>query len=68
MKSEGFQPVSAWSGVVMNEPDVVETDEWAAYIEENYLTEDIRWGEDFGTFLEETQGQFETILKEQGAL
>jgi putative tricarboxylic transport membrane protein len=47
---------------------VVETDEWAAYIDENYLTEDIRWGDEFGTFLEDTQGQFETILKEQGAL
>jgi hypothetical protein len=25
VKSVGSQPVSAWSGVVMNEPDVVET-------------------------------------------
>jgi putative tricarboxylic transport membrane protein len=47
---------------------VVETPEWAAYIEDNYLTEDIRWGDDFGDFLTETQSQFETILKEQGAL
>jgi putative tricarboxylic transport membrane protein len=47
---------------------VVETPEWAAYIEDNYLTEDIRWGDDFGDFLTETQDQFETILKEQGAL
>jgi putative tricarboxylic transport membrane protein len=47
---------------------VVETDEWQAYLEDNYLTEDVRWGEDFGSFLTETQNQFETILKEQGAL
>jgi putative tricarboxylic transport membrane protein len=47
---------------------VVETEEWQAYLEENYLTEDVRWGEDFETFLSETQEQFETILKEQGAL
>jgi putative tricarboxylic transport membrane protein len=47
---------------------VVETDEWQAYLDENYLTEDVRWGEDFETFLSETQEQFETILKEQGAL
>jgi putative tricarboxylic transport membrane protein len=47
---------------------VVETDEWQAYLDENYLTEDVRWGDDFQTFLSETQEQFETILKEQGAL
>ncbi len=47
---------------------VVETEEWKSYIEENYLTEDIRWGEDFSEYLTETQNQFETILKEQGAL
>ena len=47
---------------------VVETPEWTAYIEDNYLTEDVRWGEDFSTYLTETQDQFRTILEEQGAL
>jgi putative tricarboxylic transport membrane protein len=47
---------------------VVETEEWQAYLDENYLTEDVRWGDDFETFLSETQEQFETILEEQGAL
>lgn len=47
---------------------VVETDGWRAYIEENYLTEDIRWGDDFGTYLEETQTQFRKILEDAGAL
>ena len=47
---------------------VVETDEWKAYIEENYLTEDIRWGEDFGEYLGETGDQFRQILEEAGAL
>ena len=47
---------------------VVETDAWKAYIEENYLTEDIRWGDDFGDYLTETQGQFQEILEESGAL
>jgi putative tricarboxylic transport membrane protein len=47
---------------------VVETEEWKSHIEENHLTEDIRWGEEFGTYLEETGGQFETILKDAGAL
>jgi putative tricarboxylic transport membrane protein len=47
---------------------VIETDEWKAYLEENYLTEDVRWGEEFGDYVTETQNQFETILKEHGAL
>jgi putative tricarboxylic transport membrane protein len=48
--------------------EVVETPEWQAYLEENYLSEDVRWGEDFGTFLTETQDQFKSILTEHGAL
>jgi putative tricarboxylic transport membrane protein len=48
--------------------EVVETPEWKKYIEENYLSEDVRWGEDFGDFLTETQDQFESILTEHGAL
>ena len=47
---------------------VVETDEWQAYIEDNYLTEDIRWGNDFAEYLTETQEQFRTILEDSGAL
>ena len=47
---------------------VVETEEWQNYIEENHLTEDIRWGEEFGTYLEETQEQFRQILEDAGAL
>jgi putative tricarboxylic transport membrane protein len=47
---------------------VIETPEWQAYLEDNYLTEDVRWGEDFGDFLTETQEQFKTILTEHGAL
>ncbi|MCV2491163.1 tripartite tricarboxylate transporter substrate-binding protein [Geodermatophilus sp. YIM 151500] len=47
---------------------VVETPEWREYIEGNYLTEDIRWGEEFAAYLQETQSQFEEILTEAGAL
>jgi putative tricarboxylic transport membrane protein len=47
---------------------VVETPEWQAYIENNNLTENIRYGEDFRTFLVETSGAFEKILREQGAI
>jgi putative tricarboxylic transport membrane protein len=47
---------------------VVETPEWREYIESNYLTEDIRWGQDFADYLAETQQQFKEILTEHGAL
>ena len=47
---------------------VVGTPEWQQYIETNLLTENIRYGEDFRTFLGETQGAFEEILREQGAI
>jgi putative tricarboxylic transport membrane protein len=47
---------------------VVETPEWQEYIESNNLTENIRYGEDFRAFLEETSGTFEEILREHGAI
>jgi putative tricarboxylic transport membrane protein len=47
---------------------VVETPEWQQYIESNNLTENIRYGEDFRTFLAETSDTFEEILREQGAI
>lgn len=47
---------------------IVETPEWQQYIESNYLTEDVRCGDDFFEYLTETQEQFRTILEEQGAL
>jgi putative tricarboxylic transport membrane protein len=47
---------------------VVETPEWQEYIASNNLTENIRYGDDFRAFLEETSGTFEEILREQGAI
>jgi putative tricarboxylic transport membrane protein len=47
---------------------IVETPEWQAYIESNNLTENVRYGEDFRAFLDETSGTFEEILREQGAI
>jgi putative tricarboxylic transport membrane protein len=47
---------------------VTETPEWQDYLDENYLTEDVRWGEDFADYLTETQQQFKEILTEHGAL
>jgi putative tricarboxylic transport membrane protein len=47
---------------------VVKTDQWKQYIAENYLTENILWGDEFTAYLEKTTNEFETTLKEQGAL
>lgn len=47
---------------------VAATPEWKEYIEKNSLTEDLRWGEDFTNYLNDTNTQFETILKERGKL
>jgi len=47
---------------------VVKSDEWNSYLAENYLTRDELWGDDFTTYLEKTTNEFESTLKEQGAL
>ncbi|HEX7004730.1 MAG TPA: tripartite tricarboxylate transporter substrate-binding protein [Trueperaceae bacterium] len=47
---------------------VVETPEWNAYIENNQLTEDIRYGDEFFEMLTETKDAFERILRESGAI
>lgn len=48
--------------------EVVETEEWKTFLAANYLTEDVKWGDDFTKYLEETTNEFEETLKEQGAL
>jgi putative tricarboxylic transport membrane protein len=47
---------------------VVKSDQWQKYLDENYLTKDELWGDDFTAYLEKTTTEFETTLKEQGAL
>lgn len=47
---------------------VVTTPEWEAYLADNLLTEDIRFGQDFKDFLENTVESFETILRDAGAI
>jgi putative tricarboxylic transport membrane protein len=47
---------------------VVKSDQWAQYLEQNYLTKDELWGDDFTAYLEKTTAEFESTLKEQGAL
>jgi putative tricarboxylic transport membrane protein len=47
---------------------VVKSDQWQQYLDKNYLTKDELWGDDFTAYLEKTTNEFETTLKEQGAL
>jgi len=48
--------------------EVVQTEEWQAYLADNYLTKNELWGDDFTAYLETTTAEFEKTLKEQGAL
>lgn len=47
---------------------VVETPEWGAYIDNNLLTENVRYGDDFFDFLLNVRDNFEQILREEGAI
>jgi putative tricarboxylic transport membrane protein len=47
---------------------VVETPEWKDYVEKQLLTENVRYGEDFRSFLQNTQDTFAEILREHGAI
>lgn len=47
---------------------VVATPEWKAYIEKQILTENVLYGEDFRSFLQQTQGTFADILRKSGAI
>lgn len=47
---------------------VVETPEWAEYINRNQLTENIKYGEEFRTFLNTTQEGFAKVLRAQGVI
>lgn len=47
---------------------IVATDEWQQFLEDNYLVEDVRYGEDFTEYLDETVAEFEAQLTEVGAL
>jgi len=54
-----------WQDVIRQ---VVETPEWATYIEENLLTEQIAYGEEFEQILTETTETYREILIEEGAI
>ena len=47
---------------------VVKTDAWQQYLEENNLTPDERWGDEFSEYVEETESDLETRLQDLGKL
>lgn len=47
---------------------IVETPEWKEYVEANFLTENVLYGDDFTRFLDRQVEIFETILTEAGAI
>jgi putative tricarboxylic transport membrane protein len=63
---EAPQAATDWWIATMKK--VVATPEWKEYLKSNYLTEDVRWGADFGTFVTETSDEFKRVLTEKGAL
>ena len=48
--------------------EVVKTPEWEKYLTTNSISGNTIWGDDFMTYLENTNEQFETTLKEIGAV
>ena len=61
-------PVEAREWWVDTIAKVVETPEWSQYVESNFLTENVQYGDDFTNFLERTINNFDTILTETGAI
>ena len=61
-------PAEAQAFWIQTMKRVVETPEWAAYIENNTLTPTIVYGEDFRTFLNRTQNGFAEVLRSVGAI
>jgi putative tricarboxylic transport membrane protein len=47
---------------------VIATPQWKTYLTKNALTEDVRWGADFTTYLQQTSSDLERILRQHGAL
>lgn len=61
-------PAEAQAFWIQTMQRVVETPEWAAYIENNTLTPTILYGEEFRTFLTRTQNGFAEVLRSVGAI
>jgi putative tricarboxylic transport membrane protein len=61
-------PVEAQEWWIETMKKVVETPEWAAYIEGNTLTPTVIYGDEFSAFLTDTMNGFETVLRSVGAI
>jgi putative tricarboxylic transport membrane protein len=61
-------PAEAQEWWIATMQQVVETPEWAAYIENNTLTPTVLYGEDFRAFLTRTQDGFGEVLRSVGAI
>jgi putative tricarboxylic transport membrane protein len=46
----------------------VETTEWEAFLEENLLSRDERWGDDFGAHLQQLSATLEAVYRDLGVL
>jgi putative tricarboxylic transport membrane protein len=54
-----------WIGTIKR---VVETPEWKQYLAAQLLTEDVRYGDDFAAYLDESSAVFGTLLRELGVI
>lgn len=61
-------PAEAQEWWIATMQQVVETPEWAEYIETNTLTPTVIYGEEFSTFLTNTMSGFEEVLRSVGAI
>ena len=61
-------PAEAQEWWIQTMQQVVQTPEWAAYIESNTLTPTVLYGEEFRTFLVNTQNGFAEVLRSVGAI
>lgn len=61
-------PAEAQEWWINTMQQVVETPEWAEYIASNTLTPTVLYGDEFRTFLTNTQNGFEEVLRDVGAI
>ena len=61
-------PAEAQEWWIATMQQVVQTPEWAEYISSNTLTPTVLYGEEFRTFLTNTQNGFAEVLRSVGAI
>lgn len=60
------EEIQEWWVAAMQE--LVQTPEWQQYLDDNLLTENLVWGEDFRELLANVSDSFETALREEGVI